>query len=297
MLARQAPVVWTLHDMNPFTGGCHYAGFCEKYLCACGRCPQLGSRRWRDGSHGMWQRRKAAYQEIEKKRMVVVSPSDWLRHCAEQSALLHGIPKEVIPYGVDTELFRPMEKARARRALGLPGDERLVLFPAPGIPGRKGWENLQGAAFRMDQSTPWRILVTGGSRPRAGNPAVADLGTLRSESAMARAYAASDLVALPSREDNFPNTLLEAMACGRPVVAFATGGIPEIVRHGATGLLARTGDERELSECLRSLLTDPCACNRMGQAARDVAVEEYGAALQAERYLALYRRMLGSASP
>lgn len=123
----QQPVVWTIHDAWPFTGGCHLPAGCQRYTTGCGLCPQLNSTRHDDLSHQTWLRKAQAYRA---KNITYVAPSRWMAETARSSALLGGAHIEVIPNAIDVERFRPANKQKARQALGLPVDARLILFGA-----------------------------------------------------------------------------------------------------------------------------------------------------------------------
>jgi len=292
----RTPVVWTLHDMNPFTGGCHYSGACEGYLGSCGRCPQLGSTRGRDLSRRAWRRKRRALAKVPADMLHVVAPSRWLAEAARRSSLLGRFPVHAIPNCLDTERFAPRDRATARRALDLPADARVVLFVAgnPEIP-RKGLRELVRALRKLRDVENLLLLSLGEGAPRVGQrPAHRHIGTLKDERVLSLVYSAADVLAIPSREDNLPNTVLEAMACGTPVVGFAAGGIPEMVRPGRTGLLADPGDVEELAEGLRILLTDAAERDRLGAICREVAVAQYAYPVAARNYADLYASLPGA---
>lgn len=289
------PLVWTLHDMWPFTGGCHYSGDCERFVEGCGRCPLLGARRWADLSRLTWARKRRAWAGL---KIALVAPSRWMAEQAARSALFAGRPIEVIAYSLDLGVYRPGDRLAARARLGLPPDQRLLLFGgmrADADP-RKGYDLLVGALERLVAQGRGAdlALATFGSEaaaPVAGLRSYA-LGRLNDDAALATAYAAADLFVAPSREDNLPNTVCEAMACGLPVAAFAVGGLPELVEHGASGYLARPFDIDDLAAGIAQIMADDRLRATMGQRARALAEERLDAARQARRYLELYERLL-----
>lgn len=292
------PVVWTLHDMWAFTGGCHYSGGCVRHREACGACPRLGSGRERDLSRWTWRRKRAVYGRMD---LTVVTPSRWMAGRAAGSSLLGGRRIEVIPNGLDTDRYRPVDRAAARRALGLPGDRLLVAFGAVGADSdrRKGYAELRRALARLGASPAGEgvdLVTFGGDPGRAeedpGLP-VHRLGRLDGVRDLVRAYAAADVFVAPSLEDNLPNTVLEALACGTPVAAFAAGGIPDMVEPGVNGELAPVGDVEALARALAAILGDGDRRARMAAAARERAVRDHGAGRQARRYLRLYEELAG----
>lgn len=299
-LARlRTPMVWTLHDMWAFTGGCHYSAGCTRYQLACGACPRLGSGRERDLSRWVWRRKGRTYDDTS---LTLVAPSRWMAERAGASSLLEGRRIEVIPNGLDTARFRPGDRSEARRALGLPADRLLVAFGAfhADSDRRKGYAELQ-AALGLLRAAPVGdavdLVTFGGDPERAdeglGLP-VHRLGLLEDPRTVVRAYRAADIFVAPSLEDNLPNTVLEALACGTPVVAFDAGGIPEMVEPGKVGALAPVGDARALAEAMARVLEDRKARERMGRRARERVVRDHSAGQQARRYLDLYEELGGS---
>jgi glycosyltransferase involved in cell wall biosynthesis len=132
-LPQLKPVVWTLHDMNPFTGGCHYTLGCDRYMKCCGMCPQLGSQRETDLSHQIWQRKTAILSRLDPWRLQIVTPSRWLASEAKRSSILGRFPVSVIPYGLNTEDFAPRNQGSVRDLLSIPREAKVVLFVAEGL--------------------------------------------------------------------------------------------------------------------------------------------------------------------
>jgi len=291
-----APIVWTLHDMNAFTGGCHCTYDCERYMDGCGACPQLGSSTTDDMSHSIWQAKQEIMKELRPDQLHIVTPSRWLAIKAERSTLLRAFSVSHIPNCVDTGVFSPRNRRSARQVLNIPQEARVVLFVAQLLHRRHKGFNLLSRALSGLRDVPNLFLVTVGR----GEPVVADhvahlhLDRLNDDALLALAYSAADVLAIPSLQDNLPNTVLEAMSCGVPVVGFDVGGIPELVRPGVTGLLAPAGDANALSAAIGQLLQDPAKRAEMGRNCRRIAVEEYAPEVQARRYRALYERVASS---
>ncbi len=293
---RGRPIVWTLHDLNPFTGGCHYAEGCLGFERYCGRCPQLGSSEENDYSREQWLRKKAAYRELD---ITVVCPSRWLAELARRSTLFRKAAVHVIPNGAPTDVFKPLNRAAIRRALEIPEGTFTVLFGADYLKTRrKGYAELAAALELLRDASPEAPLVL-----TFGNADNADLGklpvrrlhlgTLHDPTQVAMAYNAADCLALPSLEDNLPNMALEALACGLPVAGFATGGIPDMVTDGETGRLAPTGDCRELAACIAWLRDLPEKDRaRMRMRCRETVLTRFTLPHQARAYAALYRELL-----
>ena len=289
------PIVWTLHDMNSFTGGCHYAGACRKFLDSCGCCPQLNSSSSRDFSRAVSRRKRTAYAGLDSDNFVVVTPSRWLASEARESGLMRKFDINVIPYGLDTQSFRPRDRAIARDLLNVPPEARVLLFIAQHVGvGYKGLSTLVEAIGRLKGIPNLFLLILGnGQFPLQSTVSHVSLGFVKEQRLVSLAYSAADLFVLPTLRDNFPNTALESMACGLPIVGFETGGVPEIVRDGTTGLLVRPGDTEALVRALDDLLNDSGRRQQMASNSRQIAVEEYALEVQARRYASLYASLIG----
>lgn len=284
------PVVWTLHDMNLFTGGCHYAGGCERFSEECGACPQLGSEQERDLSRAIWRRKQAALSRLEPSRLRIVTPSRWLAQQARSSAILAGrFSVDVIPYGLDTEAYAPRDKDAARQTLGIPPQATVVLFVADSIGNRrKGLHHLREALTALVDIPGLFVLSIGKGEPDiSANIPGLHLAT-SDDRLLSLVYSAADVLVVPSLEDNLPATVLEALACGTPVAGFEVGGIPDMVRPGETGNLAMPGDAADLARAIRHVVEDPARHDTMVRRARKVAVTEYGLEVQARRYADIY---------
>jgi glycosyltransferase involved in cell wall biosynthesis len=298
-MAQIAPLVWTLHDMNAFTGGCHYTAGCERFTEECHTCPKLGSTHRRDRSYIAFHRKQKALAEVPGDRLKIVCPSGWMEGEAKRSALFRRYDTVVIPNGIDTEEFQPMEKQAARRELGLGAEEKVVLFVADFLTDtRKGFRFLLGALDVLRDLPGLRVLTLGHIGLLGMDaPMYRHLGHVNSSKRLATAYAAADVFVIPSLQDNLPNTILEAMACGRPVVGFDTGGIADAVRQGETGLLATVGDSADLAKQISWVLEHPASANTMGQAARERTLTVFSLRKQGEAYRAVYEEMLEKAEP
>lgn len=246
------PVVWTLHDMNPLTGGCHYADGCTEFERRCGQCPQLGSQDAEDLSRKTWTLRMGAYRQLN---LNIVTPSRWLAQMAQKSSLLSRFPVHVIPNGHPIDSYMPMNRQDIRTALGFAPENIVLLFASQDLTNRR-----KGSAYLLQllhklAASPLKdrvsVLLLG------HNPAqpfletgisIQATGHIDNTHSMALLYNAADAVLVPSLEDNQPNVICEAQACGTPVIAFASGGIPEMILHKETGFLAATGHAEELLE-------------------------------------------------
>jgi glycosyltransferase involved in cell wall biosynthesis len=300
LFALGKPVVWTLHDQWAFTGGCHYAAGCEKYRQDCVACPQLADDPFDLPAAVLKDKRKL----FKGANLTIVTPSRWLAACARESRLFKDLRVEVIPNSLEANVFSPLPKAEAKENVGIPAEAVTLLFVADhGGEKRKGFRELKAAIQccledaefqELVRNDKIRLLCFGHPNDEfeaMGVPAVS-LGYLDSNQEIRAAYAAADLFILPSLEDNLPNTMLESMSCGTPVVAFDVGGIPDVVVNGVTGRLAPVGDVRKLAGAILYLVFNPERREEMGQNCRKVMVEGYSLAVQAQRYLELYQELL-----
>jgi glycosyltransferase involved in cell wall biosynthesis len=291
------PLVWTLHDSWPFTGGCHVPGDCRKYRERCGACPVLGSRREADLSRWTWRRKRQAWRQL---RPILVAPSRWLADCARASSLFRDCQVEVIPNGLDTEAFRPMDQQVAREQFGLPRDRPVVLFGAVNAltDPNKGWQLLQPALKLVSEQLPDALLAVFGAaapavQPDVGMPMVF-LGRLRDEASLVAAYSAADVFVAPSLQESFCQTVLEAMACGTPAVAFGATGPLDVVVHQECGYLAQPYESADLARGILWVLGDRERHARLVRQARQRAEDEFGLDRVAAQYLLIYREMLAT---
>lgn len=285
-------IVWTLHDMNAFTGGCHYSAACQKYEQLCGNCPQLGSEQENDLSRQIWKRKMMTYKQLD---MTVVAPSQWLAKCAQNSSLLSSFPIHVIPNGLPTDIFKPYPQNKIRNLLQIPKEDFVILFGADSLANmRKGFIHLVRALEHMKVLVPDNqiALATFGQHAQL---AVQQLGFptytfdyIDKESDLALIYSMADVTVIPSLEDNLPNVVLESLACGTPVVGFNVGGIPDMIEHKNNGYLAPVGDYKELAIGIHWVMDQLKAGRNLRIKSRETALSMYNLPLQAKLYQDLY---------
>lgn len=288
-----APLVWTLHDQWAFTGGCHYDQDCGRYRGGCGACPLLDSSRTNDITRLVLLLKQKLWHDLD---ITVVTPSRWLAACAQSSALFGHQRIERIPYGLDLDRFRPIPRPVAREMLALPPDKKLILFGAMSSTSnqRKGFQYLQPALQSL-ATQGWgaqaEAVIFGAARPEhapdLGLP-THYTGRLHDDISLALLYAAADVFVAPSVQDNLPNTVMEALACGTPCVAFDIGGMPDMIEHERNGYLARSFETDDLARGIAWVLEDAERHQRLAHRAREKAEQEWALELQARRYLALY---------
>lgn len=298
IFASGKPIVWTMHDMWPFTGICHSVLDCRRFRQQCGGCMLLRRQRESDWSHKVWQKKATLYAGASK--IAFVGCSQWLADLARSSSLLAGHTVLDIPNPIDTRLFAPADKEQARMLLGLPQGKKLILFSAYNVNAPiKGLHYLRQACTRLleaDGTMADKLAIVCAGRGAAQIAAempveVFPMGYVTNPKDMALIYNAADTFCIPSLQENLPNTVMEAKACGVPTVGFAVGGIPQMIDHLHDGYLAATQDAADLARGLRWTLFEADA-HEVARLNRSAAVAQYSEARVAQRYLKLYHSLL-----
>jgi glycosyltransferase involved in cell wall biosynthesis len=291
-LSARAPLVWRLSDMWPLTGHCAYAAGCERWRTGCGECPDLGTYPpvGADRTAQLWRMKEAAYA---RSRITVVAPSSWIERLAKESPLLGRFPVYRIPNGIDLARFAPRDPAALRATLGIEPRTRVILFTAHGLDAnaRKGSDDAIEALRCLGRRRDTVVLLAGEGgdswQGRLEFPLIR-VGFVHNEEKLAAVYGAADLLLAPSRSENLPNNVLEAIASGVPVVAYAAGGMEDAVRHLETGWLAAIGSVEGLAQGMRRILDEPELRARLGTAARALAEAQFDQADEVKRFERLY---------
>ncbi len=285
--------------MWAFTGGCNYTQTCDRYKDSCGECLFLHSKQQDDLSHWVWKRKAQAWKNLD---LTIVTPSTWLADCARLSSLFKERRIEVIPYGLDTQIYKPIDQKVARQLLNLPQDKQLVLFGAlyPNSDRRKGFHLLQPALQRLSQSS-WKdqieLVIFGASRP--DNPVDVGfkshyLGRLHDDISLVTAYSAADVMIVPSLQEAFGQTASESLACGTPVVAFSDTGLKDIVEHQKTGYLAQAYEIEDLATGISWVLENQERHKKLRGYCREKAEREFTLEQVGHNYLHLFEDILQS---
>jgi glycosyltransferase involved in cell wall biosynthesis len=292
--ARHAPTVWTLHDMWSFTGRCAYSYDCRKFMTGCdSTCPTPEEHPplAPDQIAQAWNERRRLLNS--NPNLLAVAPSRWLAREAREGLWAdHRV--EVIPYGLPLEVYRPVDRALAREALGINTPGPVLLMAAQFLTERrKGGEILDGALSALSRR-PLTIVTLGSGHPgfQAEGIHLHELGYVDHERTRVLAYSAADLFVHPAPVDNLPNVVMEALACGTPVVGFAIGGMPDMVRPGQTGWLCDSVSSKALADTLEEALADLDRGVNFRDSCRAVAEAEYGSSLQARNYLELFQSLI-----
>jgi glycosyltransferase involved in cell wall biosynthesis len=281
--AIRKPIVWTLHDMWAFCGAEHYTED-QRWIEGYTRFNRPVHESGFDLNKWAWNRKKFHWQ----RPFQIVAPSRWIFDCVLQSSLMQNWPVIHIPYPIDTNYWRPVQKDTARDLLGLPRNSNVLLFGAVGggRNERKGFDLLISALGYLRESRQFHeteLIVFGEDQPKSSvveGFQIRYLGLLADDLSLKVAYSAADIMVVPSRLDNFPLTALEAQACGTPVACFDVGGLPDLIKHQETGFLAKRFDALHLAEgikwCLTNLQTTEITNNIASNVRKNYSLEVIG---------------------
>jgi glycosyltransferase involved in cell wall biosynthesis len=289
------PVVWSLHDMWAFTGGCHYDQECARFIEGCGNCPLLKSEQRSDLSHRVMKRKMALFSS--KRDVAIVGLSRWMLRMAGRSKATASVPKVNLPNPINTSVFSPLERRLARERLDLPQDRKLILFGAMSATDdpRKGYQELIQALRALDvQTEQVEVMVFGSSepaeKPDIGIP-IHYLGNISDDKRLQATYSAADVMVVPSLQENLSNAIMESLSCGTPVVCFDIGGNSDMVEHLKTGYLALPCDPSSLAEGIRWVIFNK-KHKELCANARNKVVKEFDEIPVANKYLSFYQECL-----
>lgn len=276
---KSKPLVWCLSDMAPLTGGCHYSSGCDKYQTSCYPCPRIGA------AHTQLPTMVLRRRSLLWKQITIVSPSRWLADVARNSVVTKDMDIRIIRTGVELSVFKPHDRNGAKRELGVDPTKPLILFGAASIrDSRKGFRYLPELVDRLNDQLGMRdkynVLIVGANSADLSKLrcSVTVTGHITSRPQLSRIYAAADVTLLPYIEDNLPNVCLESMACGTPVVAFAIGGLSDVIVQGINGELAAPFDVWDLAHKLMKVLNmevSTRAIRSWAEANLDIAQQGY----------------------
>ena len=293
------PVVWTLHDMWPFTGICHYAGNCDKYKTQCQQCEQLLHPHRKDLSARVFHKKQKLFAH---SHITFVACSRWLEAMARESSLLTGHTITNIPNAINTNLFKPRDKKQAREKCHLPQDKKLLLFGSVKITDkRKGIDYLVSACKQIASSYPdfskeLGVVVFGNQAEQYASLfpfPIYPMNYVSNEKELVDIYNAVDLYVTPSLQDNLPNTIVEAMACGIPCIGFNVGGIPQMIDHLHNGYVAVYQSSKDLANGIHWALTEGEYESLSEEACRK-AVSSYSESTIAKKYVEIYNKITGN---
>jgi glycosyltransferase involved in cell wall biosynthesis len=292
------PVIWTFHDSNAFTGGCHVRYTCTHYQQECGNCPLLVNPSDADISHKIWQQKRQAYSVLN---FDIAAPSAWMQSSVKLSGLMKDKAVHHIPNTLETDIFKPMDKKLAKEKAGLSTDK--FIFLSGFMPSRKDLhkgtqyllESMELLKQRLGVNAGQIELVVFGNRGTEGLPdfpfKTSFLGTINNDEQLALNYAAADAFLIPSLEDNLPYTVMECLACGTPVIAFTTGGIPDMVQHEYNGYLATYRSAESFTDGMEWVIKHPDR-QQLQKQARQTVMEKFSEEVIAKKHIAVYENLL-----
>lgn len=298
-------IVWTLHDMWAFTGGCHHSGDCENYQITCGNCTQyLRNPAENDLSNHVWYRKNTVFKPEFINKTTIIGCSQWLANRAKKSSLLKDFSVKAIPNPLDINLFQPQNKSEARQKLGLPIDKKLILFVAAKVSVIwKGFSYFQESLEILKSqviaggelhSQEIELVVLGESDEETIQklPFKAHaLGRISDVNQIVSIYSAADVFVTSSIQENLPNTIMEAMACGTPAVGFEVGGIPEMIENKTNGFLAKYKSAESLAEGIKWVLFEANHAE-LSKNARQKVLDNYSEKVVIEQYLEVYHSLV-----
>ena len=288
-------VVWRLSDMNPFTGGCFYDNHCGRFTEECGCCPCLQSNKKCDLSRRSLQLKKRVIAALPRDFLSIVAQSRWLEERIKASAIFGSLPVVRIPNGIDTNKFRPRNVGEARAKFGLKQDHAVILFVAQSLSNpAKGGSFFVEAVRRLSASynAPITVMALGnGNLPRIDNVSTVHMN-FEDDEKLACAYSAADVFVITSLQDNLPNTVMESMSCGTPVVGFYVGGVPDMVVDGETGFLAPARDTALLAQRIKEIISDSGLRTCFSIKGREHIIENFSLERQTKSYINLYESLL-----
>jgi len=292
------PVVWTFHDSNAFTGGCHVRYTCEQFKQECGNCPLLKNADPNDYSHRIWQQKKEAYSKLD---FTIIAPSTWMQNSIIQSSLMRGKQVAQIANTLETDIFKPLNKAEAKEKAGF--DKDKFIFLSGFMPSRKDLhkgtsyllEALELLKNRLGDKSDQIELVVFGNRNAEDLPEfpfkTIFLGTISNDEKLALCYAAADAFLIPSLEDNLPYTVMESLSSGTPVITFNTGGIPDMVKHQQNGYVAEYRSSESFADGMQWVINFP-ERNELNKNARQTVMDQFSEKVIATRHIELYNKVL-----
>ncbi|MDD2714830.1 MAG: glycosyltransferase [Candidatus Wallbacteria bacterium] len=289
------PIVWTLHDSWPFTGGCHVPGECTNYRESCGHCFQLNSKKGSDLSRLIWEHKNRAWNNL---KISVVTPSRWLANCAKESSLFRNRQIEVIANSLDLEVFYPEDRLLSRSKLKLPADKTILLFGAVKslTDKNKGFDIFIKVINRLVHSElkdSFEVAIFGSKPNRTINEIkvpVHDFGLISSDETLRILYSAADVMCIPSRQESFGQTATESMACGTPVACFGGTGLLDIVDHQQSGYLADPYSDDSFCTGIKWLLR--AERKKIAFNAIEKVRKEFEVKVIANKYRGLYEKIL-----
>lgn len=296
-LSRQKPLVWTLHDPWATTGGCEHSFECSKWLTGCATpCPHPRRRTAlfaRSAPQWHWKVKERVYKETD---VTLIVASHWMEQRVARSPLMGHLPRHVIPFGIDLALFKPIDKAEAKRGLGISAHRQVIAFRDPGLQTDrfKGMQWLVDALRSYQPDRPTTLVILQGGKGFADLSPKYDIRTPGwiDGGELATVLAAADVFVMPSIQESFGLMAVEAMASGTPVIVFDGTALPEVIAAPIGGLSVPSMNSNALARAIKDLLAEDEFRSRIGVQARRLAEQEYSLALYGQRHLVVYDEVM-----
>ena len=289
----KAPLVWSLHDMWPFTGGCHYDQDCGLYKNKCGNCKVLNSPKENDLSRKVFKRKRSTYSKI--KNLNIIATSQWIAKCAKESFLLKDRQIITLPNPINTGIFSPIDKKFAKGYFDIPKDKTVILFSAMRsiLDSRKGSKELFEAIDMLELNNIV-FVIAGSSKPQY--PVQLKFPTyyippLLDEVSLPLIYNVADVMIVPSIQENLANSIIESLSCGVPVVAFDIGGNSDMIEHKKNGYLAKAIIPKDMANGIEWVLKNNESQN-LSNNSRNKALNEFDQRIVSTQYIDLYNNIL-----
>ncbi len=288
------PIAWSLHDMWPFTGGCHYDNECGNFIKGCGFCPILFSNKNNDLSRKVFNRKQKAYESISK--LTIIGLSRWMTGQASNSKLFKNSNVINLPNCIDTSFYRPLEKEEVRRKFNLPIEKKIILFGAMDATSdkRKGYEYLKKAINQL-QISNIELLIVGNTNDVSKNEfkiQANSIGNVNNDYTLVELFSAADVTIVPSLQENLSNVIMESLSCGTPVIGFNTGGNEDLIEHKQNGYLANLKDANSLQEGIEWVLEDDIRLKLLSKYSREKVLKEFDEEIVTEKYINEYNKLL-----
>ena len=290
------PIVWTLHDMWPFTGGCHYSQNCEKYKIECENCTLLNSNKKNDLSRRIFKQKVKVYNNI--KNLTIIALSKWIADCAKKSEVFKNRRIINLPNPINTKEFEPIDKKNVRRILNLPIDKKIILFGAMSADSdkRKGYLYLKEALKNISISKDeLEIVIFGSNKDEIKNEfgiKTKYTGSFSDNLSLKLLYSAADVMVVPSTQENLSNMIMESMSCGIPIIAFDIGGNPDMIEHQQNGYLAKPFESEDLARGMGWVLEDEERHKQLSYNARQKVLKSFDFKRIIPKYIELYKDIL-----
>jgi glycosyltransferase involved in cell wall biosynthesis len=294
------PLFWTLHDENPYTAGCHYTNSCLNFKDLCTKCPQI--------KHNLFDITKVVHQNkidfFQSIDITLIAPSKWIYDQAKSSKVFKNKDINLIPNGLDTNIFYKRDKKKLRQDYNIPIDKFVLLFGCQnGNEIRKGFKQiLEVVLFLINFPTinlnHLAIITFGEASDEILNLGISlyNLGEIKDEEKLAEIYSLADLFLLPSLEDNLPNTMLEALSCELPIIAFGVGGIPDRVHQNYNGFLISPFDTYLFAKKIEEIIVNPLIIKKLKDNLKYQNKEIYSSEKMAREYINLFSEKLKNKS-